>query len=102
MTWFERKAAWILLHGWRLFAEMLFEWAKSQPHTLNGFCWPCTVDERIANDNHKFTEGPLSNYCSKCGFDVKDWPSYCANKVMKVNNPKPKQKNKLFHMIGWD
>lgn len=80
----------ILLTWPHFMAAQFFFDASIMQHEHHGVCLPCAVRERRAQDSHTPTDSPVHTYCSKCGLDEKDWTPRCANKVLKVNNPKPR------------
>lgn len=85
----------IIKHWPRILAGPFMRWADNQPHDPNQSCWPCASRARRVTDQHNYTTGPYTNYCSKCGLDYEKWPRYCANKTVKVNN-KPQTRRPLF------
>lgn len=92
----------ILRKGPRLIAHWLAKAALTVGHTEGETCcWPCEAKKRMDTDNHLRTIGPRANvYCPKCGLERHEWPKWCANRVVRVNNPPAKLKR--FYTVGWD
>lgn len=99
----QRWAAHIIQHWPRLLAYRLFGWATRQPHDEAGLCFPCLVKERKKADAHLVTTGPnRTQYCSKCGLEIIDAPPLCANRVLKINNPKRTGRYAWFGQAFWE
>jgi hypothetical protein len=89
---------WLLWHLPAMYAVPLATWLQSRGnnHSEDGLCLLCQAASRIKAARHDFTEGIYSGYCSKCGLPKSKWPTYCANKVVQVNN-KPRLKAAQRH-----
>lgn len=115
-AWYQVARNWTLDHLYQLpnFAALpIARRIELYAHTFSeSKCSACLGRNRIAHAKHKETEGPRSLYCFKCGLDkhatgdkdVITWPEYCANRVVKVNNPKHKPGlfRNLSRLAFWD
>lgn len=84
---------------------------KRQHYWDSNSCMACLGKERLQHAQHSEATGPHSQYCSKCGLDkhapgTNDivWPPYCANRVVKVNNPTRRSRvgAALQRLAFWD
>lgn len=98
----QRLYLWLLRKGPRIVAQWLARKALDVHHDeCTAWCWPCEAKARYKYDRHTRTIGPAAiEYCTKCGLDYYTWPTWCSNRVEKVNN-KPEAKPRHVS-VGWD